>query len=178
MFETERLIVRPFEPGDYKDYHAYASRQEIYRFERGTPVDLKQAKKDCKRMAKEKKIWAAVLKENNKVIGQVSFSSIRPEEFSTFNLGYIFNPDYYGRGYATEAARGMVKYGFEVLLVHRIVGHCSPDNIASWKILERCDMTKEGVSRKDFPHHIDGNGKTVWLDSLEYAILEEDYFRK
>lgn len=151
------------------------SREETYRFERGGPVTLEEAKESCKDYSRENKFFASVLKENGKLIGHVSLTPERPEEFRMWNLGYIFNPDYQNKGYATEAARAVIKYAFNKLNAHRIAGHCSPENPASWKVLEKCGMKREGLSRKDFPIRTDENGNTVWLDSYDYAILDEDY---
>ena len=175
MLNTERLIVRHFLPNDYQDVYEYLSLEEVYRFERGKPMTVKEAKKFCKVQSKDTRFWAATLKENGKVIGQVTLTPDRPEIFRMWNLGYIFNPAYHGKGYATEAARAVIKYAFEEMGVHRIVGHCSPDNTPSWKVLEKCGMKKEGMSRKDFPVRMDSDGNPVWLDSLNYAILDEDY---
>jgi [ribosomal protein S5]-alanine N-acetyltransferase len=172
---TERLIMRPFSPKDYQDYFEYMSLEETYRFERGWPITLKEAKKFYKEQSKHIIFWAATLKDNGKLIGHVSFNPDRPEIFRMWNLGYIFNPAFQGKGYATEAARAVIAYAFKEMGVHRIVGHCSPDNTASWKVLEKCGMKKEGMSRKDFPVRMDKDGKTVWLDSYDYAILDEDF---
>jgi [ribosomal protein S5]-alanine N-acetyltransferase len=174
LITTERLILRPFLKTDFQDLFEYMSLEETYRFERGKPVTLKEAKNFCKQQAKDSRFWAATLKENGKVIGQVTLSPDRPEIFKMWNLGYIFNPAYHGKGYATEAAQALIKYAFEEMRVHRIVGHCSPDNTASWKVLEKCGMKKEGLSRKDFPVRLDKDGNPVWLDSLDYAILDEE----
>jgi [ribosomal protein S5]-alanine N-acetyltransferase len=175
MFTTERLVLRLFKAKDYQAYFEYMSLEETYRFERGEPITIKEAKKFCKAQSKDNKFWAATLKENGKLIGHVSFTPDRPQNFQMWNLGYIFNPAYQHKGYASEAARGVIRYAFTVMHVHRIVGHCSPDNIASWKVLEKCGMKKEGLSRKDFPIRLDENGNTVWLDSYDYAILDEDF---
>ncbi len=174
MIITERLIIRPFLKSDYRDFHEYMSLEEVYRFERGKPITPKEAKKDCAEYAKETKMWAVTLKENNKLIGHVSLAPNRPNEFRMWNLGYMMNPAFQNKGYTTEAARAMIKYAFTELNAHRIVGHCDPSNTASWKILEKCGMKREGMSRKDFPARKDEKGNTVWFDSLEYAILDED----
>ena len=75
------------------------SLEETYRFERGEPITLKEAKKFCKEQSKHTMFWAAALKDNGKVIGHVSFTPDRPEFFRMWNLGYIFNPAFQGKGY-------------------------------------------------------------------------------
>jgi ribosomal-protein-alanine N-acetyltransferase len=177
MLSTDRLIIRPFLESDYQDIHEYMSAPETYIFERGKPLTLKEAKKFCVDFAGKTKpgFWAAVLKESGKVIGHLSFFPVRTEEFRTWYIGYIFNPAYYSRGYATEAARAVIKHAFTQLNVHRIEGYCSPDNIPSWKVLEKCGFKREGLFRKNFLLRNDANGNPIWLDSYEYAILEEDF---
>jgi ribosomal-protein-alanine N-acetyltransferase len=176
MITTERLILRPFCKQDYRDYYEYMSRPETYRFERGKPMSLDEAKKFCKEWSKKKEInfWAVTLKDDGKLIGHVSFFPEQPPMARTWQVGYIFNPDYQNKGYASEATRAVVDYAFTECNAHRVVGHCSPDNTASWKVLENCGMKREGLNRKDFPHHTDENGKPVWLDSYIYAIIEDD----
>jgi [ribosomal protein S5]-alanine N-acetyltransferase len=177
LITTERLILRPLKKTDYQDYFEYMSVPETFRFERGEPITLKDARKFCKEWASKKTVnfWAVVLKETGKVIGNVSFFPERPPEFRTWNIGYIFNPAFQNKGYATEAARVVIRNAFTVLKVHRITGCCSPDNTASWKVLEKCGMRREALNLKDFPIRNDENGQPVWLDSYQYAILEDEF---
>jgi [ribosomal protein S5]-alanine N-acetyltransferase len=178
VITTGRLVIRPFLANDYRDLYEYLSLPEIYRFEPGQPISLQEAKKECKRRAKGNLFWAAALKEGNKkLIGHVSFYQVEPKFFLTWEIGYIFNPNFQNKGYATEASKAVIKYAFTELGAHRIVGHCSPVNTPSWKVLENCGMTREGLQRKNFLIRNDENGNSVWLDSYEYAILEEE-FRK
>jgi ribosomal-protein-alanine N-acetyltransferase len=176
VISTERLIIRPFQESDYQDIHEYMSAPETFIFERGKPLTLKETKKFCAEFAGKTKpgFWAAQLKGSGKVIGQVSFFPVRKEEFRTWYIGYIFNPTYYGQGYATEAARAVIKHAFTQLNAHRIEAYCSPENIPSWKVLEKCGMKREGLLRKNFLLREDAGGNPIWLDSYEYAIIDED----
>ena len=174
MLDTEHLIVRPFLESDYQDLYEYLSLEETYRFERGGPIPLDKAKEFTREWSKGKNFWAATLKENKKLIGHVSFFPERPEVFKTWQIGYIFNPAYHNKGYASEASLAVIKYAFSSMGAHRVVAYCSPDNIPSWKVLEKCGMKREGRLRKDFILREDENGKPVWLDSYVYGILAED----
>ncbi len=82
------------------------------------------------------------------MIGHVYFCQAEPPKFLTWELGYIFNPAYWGKGYATEACRRILQYGFEELGAHRIMARCSPENEASWRLLERLSMRREGFFKK------------------------------
>jgi ribosomal-protein-alanine N-acetyltransferase len=177
MLTTERLIIRPFQKSDYEDLYEYLSLPETYRFERGKPISLKEAKKFCDEFAgkTEPGFWAATLKDSKKLIGQVSFFTAGPEFLHTWEIGYIFNPAFQNKGYASEAVQAIIKYAFTELGAHRIIGHCSPDNIPSWKVLEKCGLRREGLFTKNFFLRNDASGNPIWLNSYVYAMLEEDF---
>jgi RimJ/RimL family protein N-acetyltransferase len=71
------------------------------------------------------------------MIGHVACNREGPEELLTWNHGYIFNPAFYGKGYATEASRRILQHAFEELGAHRVQAGCNPDNAPSWRLLER-----------------------------------------
>ena len=176
MLETNRLIVRPFRESDYKDLHEYLSLKEIYRFEPGNPVSLEEAKKYALKRSNSVNWWAVILMNEGKekLIGHISFFQTEPDAFRTWEIGYIFNPEYHNQGYATEACQAIIDYVFIKLNAHRIVGFCTPANRASWRVLEKCGMTREGLLRKNTYFRIDDTGEPIWLDSFEYAILADD----
>ena len=78
------------------------------------------------------------------------------------------------KGYATEAARALIHYGFSHLGIHRIIAHCDPENAASWKVLEKIGMRREGHFRKNVFFRRAMDNSPLWIDSFEYAILIED----
>jgi len=166
VLTTERLIIRPFQEDDYKNLHEYLSLKETYRFEPGKPISIEEAKKLCLERSKRTGFWAVTLKDGNKkLIGHVSFIQTEPKFFLTWEIGFIFNPAYQGKGYASA---------FSKLGAHRVVGYCSPENIPSWKVLEKCGMKREGLRRKNAFFRKDKDGQPLWMDSYEYAILAED----
>jgi len=153
------------------------SAPEIYIFERGKPLTLEETKKFCDDFVGKTGpgFWATTLKENKKLIGQVSFFPDGPEFLKTWQIGFIFNPVYQNKGYCSEAALAVIRYAFQKLGIHRIVAYCSPGNIPSWKVLEKCGMKREGYLRKNFTVRKDKNDRPIWLDSYAYAILDEDF---
>lgn len=175
MLNTERLIIRTFSETDYKDLYEYLSLKETYQYEPGKPVSLEVAKKIAADRAKGTKFWAITLKDSKKLIGHVSFIQTEPKFLLTWEIGYIFNPTFQNKGYATEATQGIISYAFKELGAHRIVGRCSPENIPSWRVLEKCGFKREGLLRKNVFFREDENGKPYWLNSYIYAILAEDY---
>jgi ribosomal-protein-serine acetyltransferase len=83
-------------------------------------------------------------------------------------LGYWIRASRQGRGYATEAARALVEYGFAELRLHRIEAHVALENRASQRVPEKLGFTREGVAREN--EYINGH----WLDHIQYSILTSD----
>ena len=173
MIETKRLIIRQFKPEDSTDLFDYLSKPETYKFEPGEPVTIEEAQQICVERAKGKDFFAVERKENHKMIGHLYFKQIDPTEFMTWELGYIFNPEYQRRGYGSEAAQALVEYGFKNYKIHRIMARCNPDNVASWKLLESIGFIREGVFRQYAFFHRDEQGQPIWTDAYEYSMLRE-----
>lgn len=93
-------------------------------------------------------------------------------------INKYFTPKYYGKGYATESCRAIIDYGFRELKVRRVVAMCNPDNISSWKLLERLKMRREGHHLKNIYFKEDENGKPIWNDTYEYAVLADEWYSK
>ncbi len=85
-------------------------------------------------------------------------------------LGWVLDPVYGGRGYATEAVRGLIRICFEGLGVHRVTASCFADNEASWRLMERVGMRREVHARQESLHR-----SGAWLDGLGYALLAEEW---
>ncbi len=84
-------------------------------------------------------------------------------------LGYAVAFDHWGKGYATDAARTLVHYGFRELGLHRSSAAIGPENVASLRMAERLGMTFEGRIRD----HVHTNGR--WRDSLLYSVLDKEW---
>ena len=177
MLSTERLIIRPFSDNDYNDLYEYLSLEEIHQYEPGTPISLEESRIITAERAKGSDFWAVTLTGNKKLIGHISLLQIEPKHFLTWEIGYIFNPAFHNKGYASEAAYAMITYAFTELGAHRVIGHCNPDNIPSWRVLEKCGMRKEGLLRKNAYFRKDKDGKPEWTDTYEYAMLAEDFLK-
>lgn len=93
----------------------------------------------------------------------------RNAENRTGEIGYVFSPDVAGHGYATEAARALLRLGFDGLSLHRIIANLDPRNHASARVLERLGMRREAVHRQDLWF------KGEWGDTLIYAMLEQEW---
>ena len=173
--ETERLVIRRFTSGDWQDLYAYLSDEEVVRFEPYSAFNEEEAIKEAERRANDTSFWAVCLKENHKLIGNLYFCQQDPKEFMTWEIGYVFNKAYGGKGYATESAYRLLQYGFEECNAHRIQANCNPQNTSSWRLLERLHMRREGYFLQKAFFHRDQQGNPIWHDAYEYAILSEEW---
>ncbi len=171
---TPRLLVRAFRPEDSHDIYEYLSDERIYRFEPGRPLDEQQTQEQATRMAASPNFWAVELLAEHKVIGQLYFEHTEPLHLMTWELGYILSPHYQRQGYMSEAAAALVHDGFRSGQIHRVVAHCNPENTASWKLLEKIGLRREGWFRRDNFFHRDAVGQPLWIDTYVYARLADE----
>jgi RimJ/RimL family protein N-acetyltransferase len=175
MLATPRLLIRPFRNGDWRDLHEYLSLPQTYLFEPGEPISESQARALAAERARSTGFLAVESKNEGKMIGHLYFNQVEPKDFLTWELGYIFNPRYQGMGYCTEACASLLEHGFRRLNAHRIVAYCNPLNPASWRVLDKIGMRREGLFNKKAFFHKDEKGNPLWHDCLAYGLLEEEY---
>lgn len=173
--ETDRLIIRRFFDDDWHDLYEYLSQETVVQYEPYGVFNEEECKKEAIRRSQSDAFWAVCLKEDNKLIGNIYFQQQEPKAFMTWEIGYVFNPEYYGKGYATEASRKILQYGFEQVGAHRIIGKCNPENTSSWRLMERLLMRREGHFRKPAFFRKSSEGKPVWHDAYLYSILDEEF---
>jgi ribosomal-protein-alanine N-acetyltransferase len=168
--QTARLMLRDFVSGDFDAIHAYASDPEVTRFMfHGvrTPEDTRDylGRMIASQREQPRLTWelAVVLTSANRLIGACDLTCDAGGEG---DLGFIFSKDAWGMGYATEAARAMVRAGFEDLALTRIFSTCDVNNAASARVLEKAGLTR--VARLD--RHQYALGK--WWTSFRYEIVQ------
>jgi len=173
---TERLRLRPFVRGDVDAVFAYRSRDDValYLF------DIGLSREDCvlaiqQRIVEvaleaegDKIILAVELIETGTVIGELSLIW-RSVEDRQAEVGWIFNPDHHGRGYATEAARALVDLAFRQGGMHRVMARCDARNVSSMRLMERLGMRREA----HFREHMQFKGR--WDEEFIYAILDREW---
>jgi RimJ/RimL family protein N-acetyltransferase len=173
--ETERLILRRFAPDDGADLFEYLSDEETVKYEPYGVLTLAQAQIEAARRATDEAFWAVCQKETGRLIGNVYFCRQQPEQFKTWEIGYVFNRGFTGHGYAMEAVLRVMRFGFEELGAHRIEAHCNPENERSWKLLERVHMRREGHFQKKAFFKYDASGRPLWHDAYAYGMLDEEW---
>lgn len=171
IIETERLYIRHFEEADGNDLFEYLSKEDVVRYEPYDAYSYEEAIKEAKRRAEDKSFYAVVLK-TGKVIGNLYLAK---GEFDTWELGYVFNSQFWGNGYAFESVKALITYAFENWGARRIVAMCNPLNKSSWKLLEHLKFRREGDLIKNIFFFTDDNGNPIWQDTYEYGLLKEEW---
>lgn len=174
ILKTKRLLIRRFEKSDWKDLFEYLSDEEVVQFEPYPVFSREQAKEEAIRRSEKKEFYAVCLKENDKLIGNLYFLK---GNFDTWELGYVFNRKYQGKGYATESAKALMEMAFVDLDARRIIAKCNPKNTPSWRLMERLKMRREGLLLQNVYFKTNDHGEPIWLDTYEYALLKSEWLK-
>lgn len=174
VLATPRLVLRPFEPSDACDVQRLAGARQVAAttfniphpypdgeaeawiaghapaFEEGTQV-----------------VFAVTRRENGELVGAVELGVDR--EHGRADLTFWIGAPYWNRGYATEAVRRVIAYGFSELRLNRIQAMHLPRNAACGRVMQKAGMRFEGILRQ----HVRKEG--VYEDAAVYAILAADY---
>ena len=173
----ERLTLRRMHPIDADDMFSYAAREDVTRYLLWSPhPDLSYTREYLRYIQSRYALgdfydWAVIDRESRRMIGTCGFTRISTENRSG-EIGYVLSPDFWGRGYAVEAASLVMKFGFEELGLHRIEARFMQGNDRSLAVMKKLGMEFEG-------YHIDeifvkGSYRTVGV----CAVTAEQYDKK
>jgi ribosomal-protein-alanine N-acetyltransferase len=174
---THRLVLRGFEEADLAAVEIYASDPRLPGHVDWGPNSEEQAR-DFVRSAiasqstnpRKRFDFAVLLRGEEALIGGCGLNASADNDHEA-SIGCFIAYDYRGQAYATEAAYRLLAFGFRELGLHRIVATCEAENVASWRLLERIGMRREGYLVEESWQ----SGR--WRDSLLYAILNEEWVR-
>lgn len=175
--ETERLLIRPFTE---EDSEAMLEIQSNFVMTKYTPDEPWRSIEDAKEFIKLvfwlygsehhtfRHFFAVTEKESGKLIGFCGVGGIEYNRAEN-EVFYSIHSAYWGRGYATEAGRAMLEYGFERLELLKVIGAVHTENVASIRVIEKIGLKRIGVI-KDLPKEFNGyNGEYL------YALNRDEY---
>jgi len=174
ILKTGRLTLRPYAADDIEAVASYSTRDEFIRFLPLPPQTLESAAEFVRRVvdaqpdAKNDWHFAIQIGETRKLVGAIRIG-IREPEHRQGDIGYVIHHDLWGRGYATESLGRILRFGFEELSLERIRATADIRNIASWRVMEKAGMLREGVMRR---HRLI---RGEWRDSVLYAAIAADH---
>jgi len=173
---TERLTLRRMKTSDWRDMYEYASRRDVTEYLLWEPhSDPDQTRDYLSYLQTRYRTgdfydWAVIDNESKRMIGTCGFTTLDFQN-NAAEVGYVINPNFWGRGLATEAVRRVMDFGFMELNVHRIEAKYIVGNDRSRRVMEKCGMTFEGVRRGSM--YIKGRYRDIGC----CAILSEEYMK-
>jgi len=174
---TKRLHIRAYRGSDYSVWRQghllRLSKQNKFDPGRVTREKLmstvfKQKLNTYREMAKKDQLYnyGIFLRKTGVHLGSVDLYLIVRPDLHWANLGYQIHNQYWGKGYATEAARAALRIGFKKLSLHRIEAATELNHKAAIRVAESIGMRKEGVRKKFFP------SGSRWLDLVIFAVTK------
>jgi RimJ/RimL family protein N-acetyltransferase len=174
--ETARLLLRPFVAEDLDALHDLRSRPEVTRYLYWEPASRDEVSRELDRRVRHRTLeregetlhLATVLRGGGAVVGDVSLKLLS-RKHEQGEVGFVVHPDHQGLGLAGEAARAMLRLGFEIFGFHRIIGRCDGRNDASARLMRRLGMRHEAHFREN------ERFKGEWGDELVFAMLAAEW---
>jgi len=177
VLETNRLILREIEEKDIYDMFEYASLPYVGPVAGWEPHPSLSYTKSIIKMFRNKYqygqlgVFAIVLKETGKMIGTTELHTYIKNHKA--ELGYTVNPLYWGNGYAYEASKAMIAWGFDHLELKRIECSAFVSNNQSNRVCEKLDLEYEGIRKKGYMLY-DGSIH----DIVCYSITDDEFYNR
>jgi ribosomal-protein-alanine N-acetyltransferase len=172
--ETDRLIVRNFTVNDWQALYlmiAQYQASEYAAYDQPWPTSPEEIKGATEWFTGGDSYLAACLKDTGQLIGFVALNPEDSAEGRAFNLGYVFNADYHGKGYATEACRAVLERAFGQLQAQKVVTGTAAANQPSCRLLHRLGFQK--ISERTVSFRTGANGEPVEFLGYSYNLSKE-----
>ena len=172
---TQRLSIRPAAAADAAAMYAYRGQQAVAHWLTTWPQNLQEWERHLAGRMEHQ----LVVELDGELIGDLQLDvrdpwsqhEVRGQAAGTMaEIGYVFAPEYAGRGYATEAGHALLRIAFDGVGVRRVIAQCSAGNEPSWRLMERLGMRREELSVKSELHR---SGE--WVDAMTYALLRDEW---
>ncbi|WP_239445686.1 GNAT family N-acetyltransferase [Vibrio nigripulchritudo] len=168
MIKTDRLTIRPVVPEDKEDLLSYLSNPNVAQYLPDGIYD--EAKVDAwleEQLETSPVAYSLIENKSGTAIGHIHFHPTLNDY--TYEIGWVIHPDSQKKGYAFEAAKALMEHGFAKMNIQRIVATCQPENTASYQLMEKLGMRREGHFKQCIQR---SNGE--WWDEYFYAILKTE----
>lgn len=175
---SKRLVLRRFQPEDEKAiFKNWASNEQVSRYLTNPPVaQIEELQERLKEWISgytrnDYYHWIIIERDSGNPIGSIGLMHLHLRDRSA-EVGYCIGETWWNKGYATEAFREIIRFGFERIDLHRIMGRHHCENLASGRVMQKCGMQYEGTFRKAHRNH---TGE--FADYRYYSILAEEFDR-
>lgn len=154
MIETNRILLRKFLHTDVDGMFQLHSNPEVHTYLGNKTIQSKEEAASLINYIQQQYNefgigrWACIEKDSNKFMGWCGLkfvTEIENNQSHFHDIGYRFLPEFWNKGFAKEAAKPCVEYGFQKMGLQKIIGTCHIDNIASRKVLEHCGLKQTAL---------------------------------
>lgn len=173
---TDRLLLRPFELTDVDDVYAYAQDPEWARY---LPVPRPYEHRHAVEFVARSVLasWdvnpAFAICVEGRAVGGIN---VRVDtDNATAEMGYSIARERWGEGLAAEAAAAVVDWAFSTFDLARITAMADLENAASWRVMEKLGMRRDGVLRSERPSDASPGARQ---DMVVYSLLREEWRRR
>jgi ribosomal-protein-alanine N-acetyltransferase len=177
LFETDRLVLRPIVSGDADALENAFNHREIYDITTHMtyPYTNQNARDYIRKTINRTRAndgynFAVILRKNGELIGEVHLIKFR-RKHNTCELGYVFNPEHWKNGYATESCREIIRFAFYDLGIRRLLALTMASNDASRKLLERLGFKCEGILREHIMQ------RETPVDFAYYGLMKKEWHK-
>ncbi len=176
MLKGRKVVLRPVKRADIPNFLVWFNDMEVIQYMgHYRPVTEMEEEKWVERLVGDVSRVNFVIEvldsQTNKAVGSIGFENIEPKDRQAVFGIVIGDKELWNKGYGTEAARLMIKYGFEQLNLNRISSNVYDFNLRSQKMHLKVGFKEEG--RRRSARFVNGQ----YRDVLEYGILKEEWTR-
>ena len=173
ILESDRLILRKMILTDAPQLFELRTGKETMKFidkDKIASVQVAQEmiqSMDVQMQNNAAVMWGITLPGSAAIIGTIGFWRIVKEHHRA-EIGYMLKPEYWNKGYISEAINAVINYGFQKMKLHTIEANINPHNLASRRVLEKQGFQQEGFYRENYYF----NGK--YLDTAVFSLLKSN----
>ncbi len=173
--QTPRLVLREHQPQDLEALLTYTRDPALYRYEgvlvppeMETRAYLQRALDAQTEMPRRYYLFAITIRPHDRPVGRIKLklNNLAGHEWE---IGWGLQRECWGQGYASEAAREVLRFAFEELNAHRVIAFCNANNLASARVMQKIGMQQDGCLREALWWN------ESWADELVYSILEREF---
>lgn len=173
ILESDRLILRKMILTDAPQLFELRTGKETMKFidkDKIASVQVAQdmiQNMDVQMQNNAAVMWGITLPGSAPIIGTIGFWRIVKDHHRA-EIGYMLRPEYWNKGYVSEAMNAVINYGFQKMKLHTIEANINPHNLASRRVLEKQGFQQEGFYRENYYF----NGK--YLDTAVFSLLKSN----